>query len=136
MANIKSAKKRIRVVDKKTARNARIKGHMKQAEKNYLKALAAGNVDDATKAFVVLEKELMQAASKNTIHKKTASRKVSRMAARLNALKAQKTLSAMKITDRVPSFFIAITGFLKPSDCLRPRRAFPSPRRRCSAPSR
>ena len=56
MANIKSAKKRIRVIDKKTARNARIKGHMKQAEKNYLKALAAGNVDDATKAFVVLEK--------------------------------------------------------------------------------
>lgn len=47
-----------------------------------------------------------------------------------NALKAQETLSAMKITDRVPSFFIAITGFLKPSDCLRPRRAFPSPRRR------
>ena len=89
MANIKSAKKRIRVINKKTARNARIKGHMKQAEKNYLKALAAGNVDDATKAFVVLEKELMQAASKNTIHKKTASRKVSRMAARLNALKAQ-----------------------------------------------
>ena len=65
MANIKSAKKRILVIDKKTARNARIK------------------------AFVVLEKELMQAASKNTIHKKTASRKVSRMAARLNALKAQ-----------------------------------------------
>lgn len=28
------------------------------------------------------------------------------------------------------SFFIAITGFLKPSDCPRPRLAFPSPRRR------
>lgn len=69
MANIKSAKKRIRVIDKKTARNARIKGHMKQAEKNYLKALAAGNVDDATKAFVVLEKELMQAASSDAIHR-------------------------------------------------------------------
>ena len=89
MANIKSAKKRSRVIDKKNARNARIKGHMKQAEKNYLKDLAAGNVDEATKAFVVLEKELMQAASKISIHNKTASRKVSRMAARLNGLKAQ-----------------------------------------------
>lgn len=87
MANIKSAKKRIRVIDKKTARNIRIKRHMKEAEKAFLAAVAAGNVDEATKAFQALEKELMQAAAKNTIHKKTASRKVSRMAARLNALK-------------------------------------------------
>lgn len=87
MANIKSAKKRIRVIDKKTARNIRIKGHMKDAEKAFLAAVAAGDVDEATKAFRALEKELMQAAAKNTIHKKTASRKVSRMAARLNDLK-------------------------------------------------
>lgn len=87
MANIKSAKKRIRVIDKKTARNIRIKRHMKEAEKAFLAAVAAGNVDEATKAFQALEKELMQAAAKNTIHKKTASRKVSRMAARLNELK-------------------------------------------------
>ena len=67
MANIKSAKKRIRVIDKKTARNARIKGHMKQAEK-----------------------KLMQAAAKGTLNKKAASRKVSRLAKRFNAAKAAK----------------------------------------------
>lgn len=89
MANIKSAKKRIRVIDKKTARNIRVKRHMKEAEKNFLSAVESGNVDEATTKFVALEKEFMQAAAKNTIHKKTASRKVSRMAARLNSLKAQ-----------------------------------------------
>ncbi len=89
MANIKSAKKRIRVIDKKTARNIRVKRHMKEAEKNFLSAVESGNVDEAATKFVALEKELMQAAAKNTIHKKTASRKVSRMAARLNNLKAQ-----------------------------------------------
>ncbi len=62
---------------------------MKEAEKNFLSAVESGNVDEAATKFVALEKELMQAAAKNTIHKKTASRKVSRMAARLNNLKAQ-----------------------------------------------
>ena len=33
MANIKSAKKRIKVIDKKTARNIRVKNHIKEAEK-------------------------------------------------------------------------------------------------------
>jgi small subunit ribosomal protein S20 len=88
MANIKSAKKRIRVIDKKTARNIRVKRHMKEAEKNFLSAVASGNVDEATKTFVALEKELKQAVAKHTIHKNAASRKISRMAARLNALKA------------------------------------------------
>jgi len=89
MANIKSAKKRIRVIDKKTARNVRIKGHIKEAEKAFFAAVQAGNVEDAEKAFVVVEKKLMQAAAKNTIHKNTASRTISRYAARLNALKSQ-----------------------------------------------
>ena len=35
MANIKSAKKRIRVIDKKTARNRRIKGHLKAVLKAF-----------------------------------------------------------------------------------------------------
>ena len=41
MANIKSAKKRIRVIDKKTARNKRVKNHLKESLKAFDIALEA-----------------------------------------------------------------------------------------------
>ena len=84
MANIKSAKKRIRVIDKKTARNTRVKNHIKEAEKAFLAAVESGDKEAATKAFQHAEKKLMQAAAKNTIHKNAASRKVSRLYKRFN----------------------------------------------------
>ena len=77
MANIKSAKKRIRVIDKKTARNRRVKDHVKTALKNFDAALEEGNMEAAAEKFVVVEKKLMQAAAKGTLNKKAASRKVS-----------------------------------------------------------
>ena len=51
MANIKSAKKRIRVIDKKTARNIRVKNHIKEAEKAFLAAVESGDAEEAKKAF-------------------------------------------------------------------------------------
>jgi small subunit ribosomal protein S20 len=89
MANIKSAKKRIRVIDKKTARNIRVKNHVKEAEKAFLAALASGDKAEATKAFQHAEKKLMQAAAKGTFHKNTAARKISRFEKKLNALEAK-----------------------------------------------
>ena len=86
MANIKSAKKRIKVIDKKTARNIRVRGHVKEAEKAFLAAVEAGNVEEAQKAFQAAEKKYMQAAAKGTYHKNTASRKVSRFAKKLNEM--------------------------------------------------
>ena len=88
MANIKSAKKRIRVIDKKTARNRRIKGHLKTVLKAYDAALAAGDMELAKEKLALAEKKLMQAAAKNTIHKNAASRKVSRLAKRFNKANA------------------------------------------------
>ena len=81
MANIKSAKKRIRVIDKKTARNRRIKNHLKAVLKNF---------DVAQEKLRLAEKKLMQAAAKGTISKHAASRKVSRLTKRFNAAKAAK----------------------------------------------
>jgi hypothetical protein len=52
MANIKSAKKRIKVIDKKTARNIRVKNHIKEAEKAFLAAIESGNAEEAKKASV------------------------------------------------------------------------------------
>ena len=47
MANIKSAKKRIRVIDKKTARNRRVKGHLKAILKAFDAAIEAGDMETA-----------------------------------------------------------------------------------------
>ena len=88
MANIKSAKKRIRVIDKKTARNRRVKNHLKTILKNFEKAMEEGNLEVAQEKLA--EKKLMQAAAKNTISKHAASRKVSRLTKRFNAAKAAK----------------------------------------------
>jgi len=89
MANIKSAKKRIKVIDKKTARNIRVKNHIKEAEKAFLAAVEAGDKEEAAKAFQHVEKKLMQAAAKGTFHKNTVARKISRFASKLNALSAK-----------------------------------------------
>ena len=89
MANIKSAKKRIKVIDKKTARNIRVKNHIKEAEKAFLAAVESGDVEEAKKAFQHAEKKLMQAAAKGTFHKNTVSRKISRFESKLNALSAK-----------------------------------------------
>ena len=93
MANIKSAKKRIRVIDKKTARNRRVKGHLKDVLKSFDAAIEAGDMekakaDLALEKLVLAEKKLMQAAAKGTIHKNAASRKVSRLTQRFNKANA------------------------------------------------
>ena len=90
MANIKSAKKRIAVIDKKTARNRRIKGHLKAVLKGYEAALAEANLETAQEKLTLAEKKLRQAASKGTISKNAASRKVSRLTKRFNELKNTK----------------------------------------------
>ena len=88
MANIKSAKKRITVIEKKTARNRRIKGHLKDVLKSFDANLEAGDMEAAKADLKLAEKKLMQAASKGTIHKNAASRKVSRLNQRFNKANA------------------------------------------------
>lgn len=84
MANIKSAKKRIKVIDKKTARNKRVKNHVKEAIKAFEVALADEDMTLAKEKLVLAEKKLMQAAAKGVFHKSTASRKVSRLNQQFN----------------------------------------------------
>lgn len=89
MANIKSAKKRISVIKKKTAINKSRKSALKTAEKRFNEALEANNIEAAKEKLSYTEKKLMQAGAKGTIHKKAASRKVSRLAKKLNASTAE-----------------------------------------------
>ena len=87
LANIKSAKKRIKVSAKKTALNKVVKSKLKAAVKSFELAINNNKLDDAKKQLKLVEKKLQKAASKGVIHKSRASRKVSRLAKRL--LKAQ-----------------------------------------------
>ena len=89
MANIKSAKKRIGVINKKTAANRRIKSSLKAVIKNFYKAIAAGDMDTAKEKLGLAEKKLMQAAAKGVMHKNAASRKVGRMTRTYNKAKAE-----------------------------------------------
>jgi small subunit ribosomal protein S20 len=89
MANIKSAKKRISVIAKKTATNRRVKNHLRAVIKNFDKALAEGNFEVAAEKLTSAEKKLKQAAAKGTVHKNLASRKVSRMTKAFNKAKAE-----------------------------------------------
>ena len=87
MANIKSAKKRIKVIEKKTAQNRRVKHAIKGALKSFEKAVAEGDMEAAATKRTEAEKLLKKAASKNTISKQMASRKVSQITKKLNAAK-------------------------------------------------
>lgn len=88
MANIKSAKKRISVTARKTLINRMRKSQIKTAIKRFEMALAEGNMEAATENFKYAQKKIHQIAAKGTLHKNAASRKVSKLASRLNAAKA------------------------------------------------
>ncbi|MEG0050608.1 MAG: 30S ribosomal protein S20 [Terrisporobacter sp.] len=88
MANIKSAKKRIKVIDKKTALNKARKSQLKTAIRRFEEAVTEGNVEEATVKFQYAQKRIYQVASKGTIHKNAAARKVAKLAQKLNAMNA------------------------------------------------
>ena len=88
MPNIKSAKKRVKVIEKKTLRNNMIKSGCKTAIKNFENALESGNMEEAKKLFSEATKKIDQACSKGVIVKNTAARKKSNLSKKLNAANA------------------------------------------------
>ncbi|MBR3002418.1 MAG: 30S ribosomal protein S20 [Clostridia bacterium] len=85
MPNIKSAKKRVKVIEKKTLRNNMIKSSYKTAVRKFDEAIEAGNIDEAKKLFSEATKKIDQACTKGVIVKNTASRKKSSLSKKLNA---------------------------------------------------
>lgn len=84
MANIKSAKKRIDIIEKKREINRRRKSEIKTYIRKFELALENGNIDEAKKLLILIEQKLYRASTKSTIHKNAAARKVSRLAKKLN----------------------------------------------------
>ena len=85
MPNIKSAKKRVKVIEKKTLRNNMIKSGYKSAVRKFEEAVNAGNVEEAKVLFSAATKKIDQACSKGGIVKNTAARKKSALSKKLNA---------------------------------------------------
>ena len=88
MPNIKSAKKRVKVIEKKTLNNNMIKSSYRTAVKKFEEAIEAGKMEEAKKLFSDATKKIDQACTKGVIVKNTAARKKSALSKKLNAAKA------------------------------------------------
>lgn len=90
MAHSLSAKKRVRQNAKRRMINRARKGVVKTQIKHFEEALASGDVEAANEQYQLAVKKLDKTAATSTTHKRTAARKKSRLAKRLNYLKAKK----------------------------------------------
>ena len=88
MPNIKSAIKRVSVIEKKTARNNMIKSGYKSAVRKFEEAIEAGKIDEAKVLFSQATKKIDQACTKGVLVKNTAARKKSNLAKKLNTAMA------------------------------------------------
>lgn len=86
MANIKSAKKRILTIAKKTELNKSKKSAMKSAIKSVRIAAETNQAGDANEKLRAASKLVNKTASKGVIHKNKAARLVSRMAKKVNSI--------------------------------------------------
>ncbi len=85
MANIKSAKKRIKVINKKTLRNKMIKSQVKTAMKKVIVAVNAGDKDAAV-ALKSAVSTIDRAYTKGIYHRNTVARKKSSLTKLVNSL--------------------------------------------------
>ncbi|MCX7344420.1 MAG: 30S ribosomal protein S20 [Alphaproteobacteria bacterium] len=88
MANTKSAKKATRVATRRTEVNKNRVSRIRTQVRKVEEAIASGDRATAEAALKAAQPELMRGAQKGVMHKNTASRKVSRLSARVKALKA------------------------------------------------
>ena len=86
MANIKSAKKRILVNETKAARNKAIKSKVKTAVEKVEAAVAAKDAETAKTALRAAIVEISKAGTKGVYHKKTVSRKISRLSKAVSSI--------------------------------------------------
>ncbi len=86
MPNIKSAKKRVKVIKVKSLQNQMTKSALKTSIKKFEAVVATGDKASAGALFVDAVKKIDQAASKNILHKNTASRRKSKLAIALNKI--------------------------------------------------
>ncbi len=88
MANTKSAKKAVRQTVRRTAINKARRSRMRSSVRKVEEAIASGDKAAAQAALKEAEPIMVRTAQKGVTHRKTASRKVSRLAKRIGAMGA------------------------------------------------
>lgn len=88
MAHTLSANKRIRQSEKKKLRNKAYKSKMRTVVKKFYSAVEANDAQAAEKAYSEAVKVVAKVGQKGVIHQAQASRRVSRLTLRLNAVKS------------------------------------------------
>lgn len=88
MPNIKSAKKRVKVIEAKTLQNKMFKSSFKTAVKKYVAAVEAGDKELAATLYKAAVKKVDQAADRGIIHANAAARKKSQFTLMLNKMGA------------------------------------------------
>ncbi len=91
MAQSLQAKKRAKQNIKSRTTNRARKSQIKTQIKHFETAVSNDDVDAASEQYKLVARKLDKTASTSTMHKKTAARKKSRLAKKLNALKAKKS---------------------------------------------
>ncbi len=86
MPNIKSAKKRVKVIQAKTLQNQIFKTQMRTIIKKYDAALESGDKEAACAAYKLAVKKIDQAVSRGIIHKNCAAHKKSAFTIKLNKM--------------------------------------------------
>ncbi len=86
MANTSSAKKAVRKILRRTAVNKDRRTEMRSSIRSVEEAVASGDSAAARAAFSAAEPLISRIGQRGIIHRKSASRKISRLAARVKAL--------------------------------------------------
>ena len=90
MANIKSAKKRIKTSAKRAMRNKIVRTKVKNSVKKVREAIEAGDKAAADAALIAATSTISKAGSKGVYHSKTVSRKISRLSKAVNKIEAKE----------------------------------------------
>ncbi len=88
MANTLSAKKAVRKIARRTAINKARRSRVRTFLRKVEEAIASGDQATANEALKAAQPEIMRAVTKGVFHRNTASRKVSRLNARIKSLGA------------------------------------------------
>lgn len=87
MPNIKSSKKAVKVIAKKTEENHELKARVKNLIKSCEKAIANGNAEEATKVYKELQKNIDKALQKGLIKENKVDREKQRLNTKIKNMK-------------------------------------------------
>ena len=87
MPNIKSAEKRVKVIETKTAQNRAVKSRIASSIKKFKTAVSNKDVAEAEKLYAEVVSYMDKAACDNVIHKNSANRKKAHFTKMLDNLK-------------------------------------------------